>query len=239
MVHRTIWDSAQVAKLSHDARLLYIGLITLGDDDGRLKGSPALIRSQIFPYDNEVEVADIERWLKEIEAQKLVAGYCIDGECYFYHPKWEEYQHIREDRRRESNIPAPTFDFLPMATIWQPSGNQRGDKTPPNISKVKTSKVNINKDAAFHSFWEKYPRKIGKKAAWKAWGKVEWTQELQERIIKALDVAISSEQWSKDSGRYIPHAATWVNGERWEDDITPAKKKSTKYDSLNTKTVRG
>lgn len=239
MVHRTIWDSAQVAKLSHDARLLYIGLITLGDDDGRLKGSPALIRSQIFPYDDGVKVADVERWLKEIEGQKLVAGYCIDGECYFYHPKWEEYQHIREDRRRESNIPAPTFDFPPVSTNGQPSVNQRGDKTPLKISKVKISKVNINKDVAFSPFWEKYPRKIGKKAAWRVWGKIDWSPELQEKIIKALDAAIVSEQWSKDGGRYIPHAATWLNGERWEDQLTPANKKSSKYDAVNTKTVRG
>ena len=239
MVHTSMWASGQVSKLSRDARLLYVGMITLGDDDGRLKGSPALIRSQLYPYDEDVKVADVERWIKEIEAQKLVVGYCIGDECFFYHPKWEDYQHIREDRRRESNIPAPTFDFADVATKRQPKGNQTGDKTPLKLSKDNISKVNINQDVAFSSFWERYPRKIGKKAAWRAWGKVKWTPELQATIMKSLDAAMSSEQWAKDSGRYIPHAATWINGERWEDEMTPLVKRSNKYDTVNSKTVRG
>lgn len=239
MVHRAVWDSGQVAKLSRDARLLYIGLITLGDDDGRLKGSPSLIRSQVFPYDDDVKVADVGRWLKEIEAAKLVVGYCIEEECYFYHPKWEEYQHIREDRRRDSNIPAPTFEFSSVATKRQPKGNQSGDKTPPNISKDNISKDNINQEVLFAPFWEMYPRKIGKKAAWKAWTRIKWTPELPARIMASLAAATKSEQWQKDSGRYIPHASTWLNGERWEDELAPGKQKSTKYDGLNTKTVRG
>jgi len=28
-----------------------------------------------------------------------------------------------------------------------------------------------------------------------------------------------SEQWTKDNGQYIPHAATWLNGRRWEDEL--------------------
>jgi hypothetical protein len=32
-----------------------------------------------------------------------------------------------------------------------------------------------------------------------------------------------SAQWSKDNGQYIPHAATWLNGKRWEDNLTPEK----------------
>jgi len=239
MVHTTIWASGQFSRLSKEGRLLYIGMITLGDDDGRLKGSAALIRSQIFPYDDDVKVADVARWLKEIEAQKLVVKYDVDGEEYFFHPKWEEYQQIREDRRRESHIPAPSFDFPPVSTIGQPSGNQTGSKTPLKISKDKKSKDNTNtltSDNAFVAFWEKYPNKVGKKAAWKAWQKVDITPELIAKIMTALDAAKKSPQWSKDDGRYIPHPATWINGERWDDQIAPAQKKNSKYDNVGTST---
>ena len=27
-----------------------------------------------------------------------------------------------------------------------------------------------------------------------------------------------TEDWMKDGGQYIPHAATWLNGRRWEDE---------------------
>ena len=240
MVHLTIWASGQVAKLSHDARLLYIGLITLGDDDGRLKGAPALIRSQIFPYDDDVKVADVSRWLGEIEAQKLVVRYEVDGEQYMYHPKWEDYQLLREDRRRESNIPAPDIEFLPLTTNGQPNGNQVGDKRRLKLSKDKISKENIDSsasDTAFVAFWEKYPYKVGKKAAWKAWQKVKYTPELGAKIMTALEAWKQSPQWTKDAGRYIPHPATWINGERWEDEVAPAKAKNTKYDNIGTTTT--
>lgn len=238
MVHRTIWASGQVAKLSPMARLLFIGLITLGDDDGRLKGSPALIRSQIFPYDDDIKVADVAKMLVEIEAQKLVIGYEVEGEQCYFHPKWEEYQHIREDRRRESNIPAPTLDFLPVSTNGQPKGNRLATKRPLNISKDNINKVNIIKDMAFQTFWEKYPRKVSKKSAWKAWQKINFTDEVGGKIMKGLEAACESEQWVKDDGRYIPHPATWLNGERWEDEVVPSKnKKSSKYDKIGT-TIR-
>ena len=237
MVHQTLWASGQFSRLSQGARLLYIGLITMGDDDGRLKGAAALVRSNIFPYDDDIKVADVTKWLSEIEAQKLVVRYEIDGEAYYFHPKWDDYQHIREDRRRDSHIPAPDIEFLPATTKRQPKDNQKGVKTPPNTSKDNISKDNINKDIAFAPFWEKYPKKVGKKAAWKSWQKLTWTPDLNTKIMRALAVAIASDQWTKDSGRYIPHATTWLNGERWEDEYKPPQVKNSKYDHVGTTTT--
>lgn len=243
MVHLSLWSSEQVSKLSRDARILYIGLITLGDDDGRLKGSPLLIRSQIFPYDDDIKVSDVSKWLGEIEAQKLIARYEIEGTSYYYHPKWEDYQLLREDRRRESNIPAPLFEFSGIATNGQQNDNQMTTKSPHKISKVKISKVKIidtvGADGGFQVFWGKYPRKVSRKAAWKVWQKIKPDEALLSKILRSLEVYSASDQWVKDAGRYIPHAATWLNGERWEDEVGPAKNRSSKYDSVTTKTVRG
>lgn len=243
MVHNSIWASGQVSRLSRDARLLYIGAITLGDDDGRFKGEPALLRSQIYPYDDDVKVADVAKWLGEIVAQNLLAEYVVEGQRYLYHPKWEDYQHIREDRRRDSNIPAPTLEFFPMSATRQPSGNQSVDKTPPKISKVKINKGNsidtsAVKDHAFQVLWEAYPLKVGKKAAWKAWQRVEVTKELAARIMASLEQWRASDQWTKDAGRYIPHASTWINGERWEDEVKAEPSKKSKYANSTSKTVR-
>lgn len=241
MVHATIWESAQVSRLSRDARLTYIGLIVLGDDDGRLKADPRLIKSQIYPYDDEVKLSDIEKWMGEIKAQNLVVEYEVEGVRYMYHPKWENYQQLREDRRRESNIPAPDIEFSVVPTKRQPSVNQKGDKPPRKISKDKISKDNTDllADSAFVVFWDKYPKKVGRKAAFKAWHKVEWTPDLVSKAMTALEAWKQSEQWTKDAGRYIPHAATWVNGERWEDEVKTVASKSTKYAGTTTKTVRG
>jgi hypothetical protein len=40
-------------------------------------------------------------------------------------------------------------------------------------------------------------------------------------MLQALEKQKRSEQWQKDNGKFIPHAATWLNGKRWEDELTP------------------
>lgn len=78
----------------------------------------------------------------------------------------------------------------------------------------------------FNSFWLCYPRKIGKKAAQRAWLKATDKPELVD-IIQAIEKAKQSEQWRKDNGAYIPHPATWLNQGRWDDvfevEIVPPK----------------
>lgn len=69
----------------------------------------------------------------------------------------------------------------------------------------------------FEKFWERYPRKVAKKNAEKAWNKIKLTDELFESIMQALDRQRRSDQWTKDNGQFIPHPATWLNQERWND----------------------
>ena len=40
------------------------------------------------------------------------------------------------------------------------------------------------------------------------------------------------DQWKKDSGRFVPYPATWLNNRRWEDELSEIKT-NTKYDNLS------
>lgn len=71
----------------------------------------------------------------------------------------------------------------------------------------------------FDEFWTHYPRKISKKSASKAWIKIKPDQVLFETIMKALEQQKNSEQWQKVNGSFIPHATTWLNQERWTDEV--------------------
>lgn len=75
-------------------------------------------------------------------------------------------------------------------------------------------------DDGFQEFWELYPRKVSKKEALKAWKKLQPSLEVRVRIQEAVSAALTSPQWTKDDGRFIPHPATWLNQERWEDEET-------------------
>jgi len=68
----------------------------------------------------------------------------------------------------------------------------------------------------FNDAWLAYPRKVGKGHAEKAWAKA--IKKIDEReLCKFLSQYIDS-LIGKDS-KFIPHLSTWLNGERWHDDI--------------------
>lgn len=64
----------------------------------------------------------------------------------------------------------------------------------------------------FEDFWSAYPKKVGKGAALKA-----FERACQRVDVQTLIDAISGTTWSEDP-KFIPHASTWLNGERWADE---------------------
>jgi len=81
----------------------------------------------------------------------------------------------------------------------------------------------------FERFWLCYPKKTGKKAAFKAWGGA-FDKPTIETILLAVDAAKRSEQWLKDGGQFIPLPATWLNQGRWMDQ--EAAKPMNTFDSF-------
>jgi len=81
----------------------------------------------------------------------------------------------------------------------------------------------------FLEFWEMYPKKVGKKAAWRAWKKVGsldlMHSELRGRIFESVFKHKKTDQWKKDGGQFIPHPATFLNQARWEDEISEKKER--------------
>ena len=70
---------------------------------------------------------------------------------------------------------------------------------------------------AFDAFWKAYPKKVGKEAARKAFGKVK---KPIESLLTAIERQKCSDQWTKDNGQYIPNPATWLNQGRWDDELS-------------------
>lgn len=99
-----VWESEQVGELSYQARLVFIGLITQADDEGRLKGSPKWIKGKLFPYD-DVTVDEVEGWLSEVVRQGLVNPYKADDNPYLELPNWHRHQKI--NRKSQSHLPSP------------------------------------------------------------------------------------------------------------------------------------
>jgi uncharacterized protein YdaU (DUF1376 family) len=69
--------------------------------------------------------------------------------------------------------------------------------------------------ADFAEFWDRYPRKVGKDAARKAFAKAMKTARPDD-VMFGLSQQLPSLQ-SKDP-QFIPHAASWLNQGRWTDE---------------------
>jgi hypothetical protein len=100
-----MWMSPQVMNLSHSARLLFIGLITQADDEGRGTADARRLKAAIFGGD-DITSADVRRMLDECQTQGLVVTYHAEnhGELYTL-PSWRTHQSI--DRPRKSVYPNP------------------------------------------------------------------------------------------------------------------------------------
>ena len=71
-------------------------------------------------------------------------------------------------------------------------------------------------DYYFDQLWSLYPRKVGKGQARKAFKAASKKKDFYELLPKLMDYVQTLE--GKDK-QFIPHLATWLNGERWEDEV--------------------
>jgi len=88
---------------------------------------------------------------------------------------------------------------------------------------------------AFNRFWTAYPKKSGRKDSIKAWHQVNGDNHI-EPILAALKKL--SGRWSELKERreshFIPHPATWLRGERWNDEVEGGPKTDLEmFDYLN------
>lgn len=99
-----MWHDEKIGALSRDARLLFIGLITMADDEGRLRALPAVILGHCFPYDRDA-AKRLGTWMDELACQGLIQGYSDHGASYVAITNWSRHQRV--NRPSPSLIPAP------------------------------------------------------------------------------------------------------------------------------------
>ncbi len=71
----------------------------------------------------------------------------------------------------------------------------------------------------FNEFWVLFPRKVARKAAEKAWKKAATSEAVKDAIMAGLKRQLAA--WGilgPATMKYVPHAATWLNQERWNDE---------------------
>ena len=221
-------QSESMGAVSRDARLLFIMLFTLADDEGRLRGNSRMLASLLFPYDTDAPKL-IDKWVAELINQRCIIRYQIEDATYVQICKWLNHQKI--DKPSRSKIPPPDDDSIGFSNVREDSlldqGRDQG-KDQDQGSRIKESIFDFD----FEKFWNVYDKKVEKPAAEKAWKKIKFDDDLFKTII---DAAIKYVQ-SKPDKTFRKNPATWLNGQCWNDEIIVSTGRS--YESAKDKSRR-
>lgn len=94
----------ELAELTFEARLCFIGLWTIADCFGRFEFRPKRIKAEIFPYDP----VDIEAIMNNLEQYRFIRKYSVQGRQYIEITNFVKHQNPHKNERvKGSEIPAP------------------------------------------------------------------------------------------------------------------------------------
>jgi len=214
-----------LAECSPMARLLFIGLWTMADREGRLEDRPKRIKGEVFPYDN----CDVNKLLNELGSKQdcdgspaFIIRYKAGNKPFVQVVNFVKHQnpHLKESA---STIPAP--DLHHTCTVLAPDLHHTSPaESPIPITESLLPYTAISK---FTEFWSEYPRKKSKGEAEKAWRVLKPDIELFDKIMDGLNRAKLSQEWAKNDGQFIPYPATWLRSRGWEDEYKQGKPASS------------
>ncbi|CAI8831880.1 DnaT domain-containing protein [Pseudomonas sp. IT-P2] len=220
------FSNEHLAEVDFATRLLFIGMWTEADREGRLEDRPRRLKMALFPADN----VDIEKMLADLDHLGFITRYTVGSFKAIQIVNWSKHQnpHVKEAKsvipempgleasegeHGASPVQAPDKNSsFPADSLSLDSGFLIPDSLSPSPAPVVTEDL-------FPNFWKLYPRKVGKDKAEKAWAKLKVTQGLYDLMVAALAKQVLTPDWTKERGQFIPHPATWLNGKRWQDEI--------------------
>lgn len=102
-----MWQDEKIGQLSRDARLLFVALVTLADDEGRFRALSSLVLGHAYPYDDDAP-RRLAGWMRDLERAGLIHMYEADGVRYGVLPGWSKHQRI--NRPNPSILPDPPLN---------------------------------------------------------------------------------------------------------------------------------
>jgi hypothetical protein len=219
-LHEGIVKSSIMCESIH-VRLVWLLLLAIADRDGYVEGAPsALARmfnvtpEQLADAFNVLTSPDPESRSKTEDGRRLVAA----GNHRWLVVNYMHYRQLQseEDRREKTRERVQRF---------RERHAMSHDVTPCNAcndiaeaeAEAEADKNTCPPDDRFVEFWFLYPRKTAKKRAESAWHHLTATQRVV--ALAALPDHITYWKNTRRPTDKIPHAATWINGEYWQDQL--------------------
>jgi hypothetical protein len=145
--------SESMGRVSREARLCFVLLWTIADDLGRLRGNSRLLASLLYPYDKDAQDL-MEGWLTELETEKCIRRYEVNGDKYIEVCNWLTHQKI--DKPSKSKIPPFAESSRALANPREVSSGDQGskDQGPKDQGKDRVSAREVSRDdETEHAEW--------------------------------------------------------------------------------------
>lgn len=230
------YDAVIPARVRYDpalpdkAKLLYGEIRALASRDGYCWASTAYF-CRLYGVSDEC----VNGHLRALEKQGHIIRECLrdaDTSQVLERRLWVD---LRKYSVRDRDAPPPEkLGTPPQEILGTPpqeileenntSKNSTSVEDPPVVppaggrrprSKKEPRKAPDWKPERFAGFWAYYPRGENKQKAMDAWDRLRPSDELIDRIGRALVRLKQTPDWQEGVG--IPHASTFLNNARWED----------------------
>lgn len=143
----------QLAEIEPLGRLLFAGLWTIADREGRIEDRPKRIKVEVLPYDH----CDVDQLLEELHKRNFIIRYQIDGERYIQITNWKKHQnpHVKE---KKSTIPAPCLNTT-STTSEQEEKKEKLPEHEPEKAKTLENTQEMQRSEKHHTSTVQEPEK--------------------------------------------------------------------------------
>lgn len=136
MIDPSIWADEDFGSLDSEGQIMFIGMFSNADDEGRLPGNALFLASTIMPYKGLSKNEATKLRDKVLSKMKSVILYEVDGKEYIQFQKWASYQSINKASR--SKYPPLPKDYR-SATVSLPPNRIEENRIEKNRKEEKLS----------------------------------------------------------------------------------------------------
>ena len=202
------FDNDLLAEIPALGRLLFIGLWTIADREGRLEDRPKKIKAQVLPYDE----CDVENLLQHLANRGFILRYEVEGTGFIQVVNWSKHQqpHVKEV---PSSIPAPIEHGASTVQVQcKPETSTEQESLIPDSLNLIPDSLNLipSNPNPQEGACEKRGRRKGRSLGERLTPFSTWTREIMQTLV---------DQWHEEDGPPADRRKISVSVPQWGERL--------------------
>lgn len=206
-------------QLTATQKLVLLSIACQCDDHGRTHARRSTIAERCG-----IDPSGVSRHLKALADLRLIV-------------RWDDSIALAPgDDESVQNRTEPVQNRTPgRAKSHEPSSSATASGSSGTPLKAPPQEKSGHEPEGFQTFWCSYPKKVSKGQALRTWKKLSRAGDLPslDTLISAVKAQEKGGQLSGDK-QFVPNASSWLNGERWLDEVVPRASEPADHGAYGT-----